>query len=89
MARDLARVAIRRVDRVGAVVLCNTSAGADPATLALDLIEASLDTEPPAVAPWRPGPPVLAELAPLIGRRRGPDALGHLPVHPAPQTFGS
>jgi CubicO group peptidase (beta-lactamase class C family) len=64
----LACVATRRVDRVGAVVLCNTSAGADPATLALDLIEATLDTEPPAVAPWRPGPPVPAELAPLVGR---------------------
>src|SRR5258706_437319 len=53
----LACVAIRRIDRVGAVVLCNTSAAADPATLALDLIEASLDAEPPAVEPWRPGPP--------------------------------
>lgn len=64
----LAAVAIRRVDRVGAVVLCNTSAGADPGALALDLIEASLDAEPPAVEPWRPGPPVPAELAPLVGR---------------------
>ncbi|HZE48552.1 MAG TPA: serine hydrolase domain-containing protein [Jatrophihabitantaceae bacterium] len=64
----LACVAIRRVDRVGAVVLCNTSAAADPATLVLDLIEASLDAEPPAVEPWRPGPPVPAELAPLVGR---------------------
>jgi CubicO group peptidase (beta-lactamase class C family) len=64
----LACVAVRRVDRVGAVVLCNTSAAADPATLVLDLIEAALDAEPPAVAPWRPGPPVPAELTPLVGR---------------------
>ena len=64
----LASVVVRRVDQVGAVVLCNTSAGADPASLALDLVSTVLDESPPAVAPWRPGPPVSAELAPLVGR---------------------
>jgi CubicO group peptidase (beta-lactamase class C family) len=64
----LAAVAVRRVDQVGAVVLCNTSSSADPATLALDLIDAALDAEPPVPKPWRPGPAVPAELAPLVGR---------------------
>jgi len=64
----LACVATRRADRVGAVVLCNTSAGADPASLALDLVTTVLDASPPFAEPWRPGPPVPVELAPLVGR---------------------
>jgi CubicO group peptidase (beta-lactamase class C family) len=64
----LAGLAVRRVDRVGAIVLCNTSAGASPADLALDLACTVLDAAPPPVPPWRPGPPVPASLLPLVGR---------------------
>ncbi len=64
----LACVAVRRPDRVAAIVLCNTSAGASPADLALDLVCAVLDASPPVVSPWRPGPPVPAELLSLVGR---------------------
>jgi CubicO group peptidase (beta-lactamase class C family) len=64
----LACLAVRRVDRIGAIVLCNTSAGAAPADLALDLACAVLDATPPPVPAWRPGPPVPASLVPLLGR---------------------
>jgi len=64
----LASVVVRRVDRVGAVVLCNTSAGADPASLALDLVGEVLDSAPPSVSPWRPGPAVPDSMVPLVGR---------------------
>lgn len=64
----LSCIALHRADRVGAIVLCNTSAGASPAELALDLVCTVLDTAPPPVPPWRPGPPLPAELAPLVGR---------------------
>lgn len=61
-------IAVHRAERTGAVVLCNSSAGASPAALALDLVCAVLDTAPGPVSPWRPGPPVPPELAPLVGR---------------------
>jgi CubicO group peptidase (beta-lactamase class C family) len=64
----LSCIALHRADRVGAIVLCNTSAGATPADLALDLVCSMLDTAPPPVSPWRPEPPPPAELAPLVGR---------------------
>jgi CubicO group peptidase (beta-lactamase class C family) len=64
----LSCIALHRADRVGAIVLCNTSAGAAPANLALDLVCTALDTAPPPVSPWLPGPPPAAELAPLAGR---------------------
>ena len=64
----LSCIALHRADRVGAIVLCNTSAGAAPADLALDLVCTVLDTAPPPVPAWRPGPPLPAELAPLVGR---------------------
>jgi CubicO group peptidase (beta-lactamase class C family) len=64
----LACIAMRRADRVGSIVLCNTSAGADPAALALDLVTTVLDASPPFAETWRPGPPVPAALAPLVGR---------------------
>lgn len=64
----LACIAVHRGERVGAIVLCNTSAGANPAELALDLVCTVLDEAPAPVSPWRPGPAVPAELAPLVGR---------------------
>jgi CubicO group peptidase (beta-lactamase class C family) len=63
----LSCIALHRADQVGAIVLCNTSAGAAPADLALDLVCTVLDTAPPPVSPWRPGPPPPVELAPLVG----------------------
>jgi CubicO group peptidase (beta-lactamase class C family) len=64
----LAGLVVRRPDKTGAIVLSNTSAGADVAALALDVLTTVLDAEPPAVEPWRPGPPVPDHLAPLVGR---------------------
>jgi hypothetical protein len=59
---------ISRTTGVGAVVLANTSAGTDPFLLAGDLVEVVLDADPPSRPPWRPGPPVPAELDGLLGR---------------------
>src|SRR5262249_51823983 len=64
----LSCIALHRADRVGAIALCNTSAGASPADLALDLVCTALDTAPPPVSPWRPGPPPPADVAELVGR---------------------
>jgi CubicO group peptidase (beta-lactamase class C family) len=64
----LSCIALHRADRVGAIVLCNTSAGAAPANLALDLVCTALDAAPPPVPAWRPGSPTPVELAPLVGR---------------------
>jgi CubicO group peptidase (beta-lactamase class C family) len=61
-------ITVHRTNRVGAIALCNTSAGASPADLALDLVCTMLDTDPSPVSPWRPGPPPPAELAALVGR---------------------
>ncbi|MCL2781270.1 MAG: beta-lactamase family protein [Actinomycetia bacterium] len=64
----LTGLAVRRRERVGAIVAVNSSAGADPAALAVELVGAMLDREPPPVPPWRPGPPVPAALEPLLGQ---------------------
>lgn len=64
----LAGVCVHRPERTGAVVLCNTSAGARPETLALDLAEAALDGLPRTPEPWRPDEGAPADVAPLLGR---------------------
>ncbi len=64
----LAGLAVRRPDRTAAIVLANTSAGVDAPALAVELVSTVLDAEPAPADPWRPGPPVPAELAPLVGR---------------------
>lgn len=63
----LAGMAVRRSEKVGAVVMVNTSAGADPGGLAIDLALAVVDGDPQRLAPWRPGPEVPAEAAELLG----------------------
>jgi CubicO group peptidase (beta-lactamase class C family) len=63
----LAGLVVRRPEKVGAVVLANTSAGADPVGLALDLAVDVLDGDPAGAEPWRPGPPVPAHLEELLG----------------------
>jgi len=64
----LAGLAVRRPDKVGAVVLANTSAGADPGGLAVDLVLRVLDEDPAQVDAWRPGPPVPAAVEELLGQ---------------------
>ena len=64
----LAGVCIHRPERTGAAVLCNTSTGADPEKLALDLAEAALDELPRAPEPWRPDGGAPADVAPMLGR---------------------
>ncbi|HEX6920436.1 MAG TPA: serine hydrolase domain-containing protein [Actinomycetes bacterium] len=63
----LAGLAVRRAERVGAAVLANTSAGADPGGLAVDLVLAVLDGDPQPPEPWRPGPPVPPYVEELLG----------------------
>jgi CubicO group peptidase (beta-lactamase class C family) len=57
---------VRRRERVGAIVFANATSGAEPLTLATDLVETVIDAEPsvePAWLPERPRP----ELAELLG----------------------
>jgi CubicO group peptidase (beta-lactamase class C family) len=63
----LAGVGINRPERAGAAVLCNTTAGAAPEKLALDLAEAVLDELPRAPGVWRPDAGAPDEVAPLLG----------------------
>ena len=64
----LAGVCIHRPERTGAAVLCNTSAGAGPEKLALDLAEAVLDELPRVPEPWRPDGGAPDDVAPMLGR---------------------
>ena len=64
----LAALCVHRPERTGAAVLVNTSAGAAPDTLALDLSEAALDALPRAPELWRPDDGVPEDVVPLLGR---------------------
>jgi CubicO group peptidase (beta-lactamase class C family) len=55
-------------DRAGAVVMANTSAGADVEALSVDLLTTVVDEHPHEPAAWRPGGPPPAEVAGLLGR---------------------
>jgi CubicO group peptidase (beta-lactamase class C family) len=68
MPGHLAALLFSRRERLGAAVLANTAARAEPDVLALRLAEKALELEPPEPEPWRPaaGPPV--EVAALLGR---------------------
>jgi hypothetical protein len=63
----LAGLVVRRPEKVAAAVLVNTSAGADPDGLAIDLALAVVDDAPDLPEPWRPGPPVPAAYEDLLG----------------------
>jgi CubicO group peptidase (beta-lactamase class C family) len=63
----LAGLVVHRPTRLGVVVLTNTSRGADPGALALDLADEVLDAVPDQPAPWRPGSAVPADVEPLLG----------------------
>ena len=63
----LAWLCVHRPERTGAAVLVNSSAGAEPDTVGLDLVEAALDALRRTPEPWRPGD-VPADVAPMLGR---------------------
>jgi CubicO group peptidase (beta-lactamase class C family) len=54
-------------ERAGAVVMANTSAGADVEGLAADLLTTVLEAEPREPAAWRPGEPPPPEVVGLLG----------------------
>ena len=64
----LAALCVHRPERTGAAVLVNTSAGAAPDTLALDLSDAALDALPRAPELWRPDDGAPEDVVPLLGR---------------------
>ncbi len=82
----LAGLFVDRSTRTGAVVLMNTSAGAAPEGLALDLAEAALETLPQPVASWAPGEgapaDVVAAARSLVDGGRGGRA--HVALGPTP-----
>ena len=53
----LAGLRVRRQDRVGAVVFANCTAGAEPVTLAGQLVRAVLEAEPAMAPVWTPSQP--------------------------------
>lgn len=64
----LAALCVHRPERTGAAVLVNTSAGAAPDTVALDLTEAALEALPRSPELWRPVDDVPADVASMLGR---------------------
>jgi CubicO group peptidase (beta-lactamase class C family) len=64
----LASLCVHRPERTGAAVLCNTSAGAAPDTLALDLAEAALETLARTPEPWQPEDGAPDDVEPMLGR---------------------
>jgi hypothetical protein len=62
----LAAVYVDRRERIGAAVLTNSGAGADPTELALDLVCAATEHAPPRVAAWSPGG-IPADVEELLG----------------------
>jgi CubicO group peptidase (beta-lactamase class C family) len=68
MPGHVAGLYVHRPERTGAVVLVNSSAGADPETLGLDLAEAVLDAVPRTPEPWRPDEGAPPDVAPMLGR---------------------
>ncbi len=55
-------------DPAGAVVLANTSTGADVEGLAAELLETVLEADPPDPAGWRPGEPPPPAVLGMLGR---------------------
>lgn len=64
----LAGLAVRRPEKVGAVVLVNSSAGADPGGLAVDLALRVVEDDADLPEPWSAGPPVPPEIDELLGQ---------------------
>jgi CubicO group peptidase (beta-lactamase class C family) len=68
MPGHLAGLVASRGTGIGAAVLTNTSAGARPEALALELARTAADVLPEETEPWRPGEPAPADVEPLLGR---------------------
>ena len=64
----LAGLAVRRPEKVGSVVLVNSSAGADPGGLAVDLALRVVEDDADLPEPWRAGPPVPPAYEELLGQ---------------------
>jgi len=64
----LSALCVHRPERTGAAVLMNTSAGADPHELVLDLAEAALDAMPRMPALWRPDEGAPEDAEQMLGR---------------------
>ncbi len=64
----LAGLVVLRAEKAGAAVLTNTSAGARPEALGIQLIAKSLELDPPASTLWAPQDEAPPELRPLLGR---------------------
>lgn len=64
----LTAVVIERESRTGTVVLANAIGDFDPGDVACHITTTVLDRDPPSQPAWRPGPPVAADLVPLVGR---------------------
>ena len=64
----LAAIFVHRAESIGAVVLANTGAEADPEGLALDLAVAALEGLPAEPKRWRPGATVPPELDGILGQ---------------------
>ena len=63
----LAWLCVHRPERTGAAVLVNSSAGAEPDAVGLDLVEAALEALTRLPDPWRPDH-VPVDVAPMLGR---------------------
>jgi CubicO group peptidase (beta-lactamase class C family) len=68
MPGHVTAVFVRRPEKVAGIALANTSADAEPDTLALDLACTVLDDDPADPEPWRPGDGAPPELAGVPGR---------------------
>ena len=64
----LAALCVHRPEQTGAAVLVNTSAGAAPDTVALDLAEAALDALQRSSELWHPEDDVPADVTSMLGR---------------------
>jgi len=63
----LAGLVVQRAERTGAAVLTNTSAGAGPEALALDLAVAALEGLPRTPELWKPAAAIPDELEGMLG----------------------
>jgi hypothetical protein len=68
MPGHLAALAVSRKDGVGAAAFSNSSSRFEPGPFACALVNAWLENDPPAPSPWVAGPPVPADVEPLLGR---------------------
>jgi len=64
----LAELVYSRKERIGAVVLTNSSVWPRIETVVLDLAERAIAALPAVADPWRPEEPAPEEVAPLLGR---------------------